>query len=159
LTVVIAAALAMSSAELVGHAQTKPAAGTDRTATEKLLAANENKVNQAYISGDVATMKAMIADDAFAVDMNGPSPISEMFKMLATVKIQMTGMTLTNMKFIWADDNTVVLTYTWSGKGTANAQPIPSPTYASTVWSKRTGKWIAVFHQETTAAPPPPIKK
>ena len=33
-------------------------------------------------------------------------------------------------------------------------QPVPENVYASTVWTERNGKWVAVFHQETTAAPP-----
>jgi hypothetical protein len=38
-------------------------------------------------------------------------------------------------------------------------QPVPPMTYASTVWTERNGKWVAVFHQESAAAPPPPAKK
>ena len=33
--------------------------------------------------------------------------------------------------------------------------PIPSPTWASTVWTNKGGKWMAVFHQETAAMPAP----
>src|SRR5262249_33676148 len=111
------------------------------------------------IKADAATMKTLIADDATATDVNGAMLVSDMYKMFPTLTMKITDMTLTNMKFVWADDNTVVLSYTWTAKGTVNGQPIPSPTYASTVWTKRSGKWLAVFHQETTAAPPPPVKK
>jgi hypothetical protein len=27
------------------------------------------------------------------------------------------------------------------------------PTYISTTWTKKGGKWLAIFHQETEAAP------
>jgi len=46
--------------------------------------------------------------------------------------------------------------YRWTGKGTYQGQPLPSPTYASTVWANKGGKWQAVFHQETNAMTPPP---
>jgi hypothetical protein len=37
---------------------------------------------------------------------------------------------------------------------------MPETVYASTVWTERNGKWVAVFHQETGAAPPQaPAKK
>lgn len=60
----------------------------------------------------------------------------------------------------WVDDKTAVLTYTWMGSGTFKNEPVPPTTYASTVWTERNGKWVAVFHQESAAAPPPaPVKK
>ena len=58
-------------------------------------------------------------------------------------------------KVLWVDDKTAVVTYTWMGAGTYMNQPIPGTMYASTVWTERDGKWLAVFHQETAAAPPP----
>lgn len=164
ISLAIAATLA-TSAVLVGQAQTKPApkpttpaVATGHAAVEKALAANETKLNEAYTKGDVATMKSMIADDATVVDMSGTMNAGDMFKMMPSVKISVSEQALTNMKFVWTDDNTVVLTYTWTGKGTVNGQPIPSPTYSSSVWTRRAGKWVAVFHQETTAAPAP-VKK
>jgi hypothetical protein len=67
---------------------------------------------------------------------------------------------ITEPKVIWSDANNAVLTYKWVGKGTFQGQPIPSPVWASTVWTKRSGKWAAVFHQETVPMPaPPPTKK
>ena len=58
-----------------------------------------------------------------------------------------------------ADDKTALVLYKWTGAGTMMGQPVPSPTYASTVWTKKGGKWVAIFHQETTAATPPPAAK
>jgi hypothetical protein len=60
---------------------------------------------------------------------------------------------------LWVDDNTAVHYYRWTGKGTYMGQPVPSPVYASSVWTNRGGKWIAVYHQETAAMPPPPPPK
>ena len=37
-------------------------------------------------------------------------------------------------------------------------QPVKSPVYVSTVYTKRGDKWMAMYHQETTAAPQPPKK-
>ena len=71
---------------------------------------------------------------------------------------KVTDMKLDSPRVVWADANTAVLMYTWTGKGTYMGKPVPSPVYASTVYTKRADKWVAVFHQETTAAPPPPKK-
>ena len=160
LNVLIVAAAVVTVGPLT-RAQTpsKPAPSSPtRAAAEKVIAANETKIDQAFAKGDVATMKTMIADDAVAMDAGGATGVADMFKMIATANMKITDVALTNLKYVWADDNTAVLTYTLTGKGTMDGQPVPSPVYASTVWTKRGGKWIAVFHQETIAAPVPPKK-
>ena len=62
-------------------------------------------------------------------------------------------------KVTWVDDKTAIVTYSWMGSGTYMNQPVPGSTFASTVWNERNGKWVAVFHQESTATPPPPPAK
>jgi ketosteroid isomerase-like protein len=131
-----------------------PQAPPDRATIEKTLIAIENKINDAFMKKDVAFLKTVIADDGVGVDMMGANTASEMFKELPTMDMKITESSLTNHKFVWVDANTVVMTYTWTGKGTMMGQPVPSPAYASTVWTKRGNAWKAVFHQETTAAPP-----
>jgi hypothetical protein len=64
-------------------------------------------------------------------------------------------------KVLWIDDKSAVVTYTWMGQGTYMDRPMPPQTFASTVWTQRNGKWVAVFHQESIAAirPAAPAKK
>ena len=131
------------------------AAMSDHAAVETALKANEQKINDAFMKKDVATINSLIAPDAVGVDPMGVSSIGDMLKQLPTMDMKVTNVKLTNHAFHWIDDNNVVMTYTWSGQGTAMGQPVPSPTYASTLWSKKGGKWWAVFHQETTAMPMP----
>lgn len=123
----------------------------DRAAVEKAIVANENLLNNAFAKKDVATMKAHIADDAVMAEATGVMTVADMLKMLPTMDVKVTEQTLSNFKFVWADANTVVVTYTWTGKGMANGQPMPPTATSSTVWTKRGTKWVAIFHQESTA--------
>ena len=132
------------------------AASADRAAVEKQLAAMEQKINDAFAKRDVAGMKANVAEDASAVDPGGVMPVSEFFKQLPTMDVKLTDVKLSDFKYHWVDANNVVLTYTWTGKGTVMGQPVQSPAIASTLYTKRNGKWLAYFHQETPAAPAPP---
>jgi hypothetical protein len=132
------------------------AASTDRAGVEKQLAATEQKISDAFAKRDVAGMKANVADDAVAIDPGGVIPVSEFFKQLPAMDVKLTDVKLSDFKYHWIDANNVVLTYTWTGKGTVAGQPVQSPTIASTLYTKRNGKWLAYFHQETTAAPAPP---
>jgi hypothetical protein len=59
---------------------------------------------------------------------------------------------ISDEKVSWVDANTAIVAYKWTGSGTFAGQPFPSTVYASTVWTKKGDKWIAVFHQETEAA-------
>jgi hypothetical protein len=104
---------------------------------------------------DIATLKTLIGDDGFGTDMTGTNSITEMYKQLPTMDMKITEQVMSDFKYVWVNPTTVVLTYTWRGKGTMMGQPVPSPTYGSTVYTKRGEKWVAVFHQETAAAPAP----
>ena len=132
-----------------------------KAATEKALVANEHKINEAVAKQDVKTFLSLLAPEAVAADMGGFSKASDFSKTLDQLKV--TTWHLMDEKVMWADDKTAVVTYTWMGAGTYMKKPIPAITYASTVWTERGGKWLALFHQETAAAlpptPAPPKKK
>jgi len=132
----------------------------NHAAQEKVILANEMAVNVAFSKGDSSTIQKHLLPDGVGVDPTGGAPVSEMLKMLGEMKVE-PGWKIDSSKFLWLDDNTVVHMYKWTGKGTMMGQPMPSPTWSSTVWVQRGGQWKAGFHQETTAVapPPPPAKK
>jgi len=125
-------------------------------AVEKQIVNLERAVNEAVAKGDMKAFHANIAPDAIAIDPSGINKVNgpDMDKMLLANKIQ--SWNLDGSQFYWISDQSVVHLYRWTGKGTYEGQPIPSPTWASTVWTNKGGKWMAVFHQETTAMPAPP---
>ena len=106
-------------------------------AAEKTLIANERAVNEAVATGDLAVAEFIKTFPQMTKDM------------------KIASWDISDFKTVWVDANTAVLTYKWTGKGTYQGQPIPSATWSSTVWTKRSGKWSAVFHQESAGAPAP----
>jgi len=157
-----AATAAAQTAAPKGAAKTAPApaAATDKAAIEKALIASEQKVNDAVTKGDVAAFKSVVADDAWSIDESmGVASAADFVKMLKPGLAKVTDMKLSDFKVIWIDDHTAVLTYTWTGKGTFMDQPIKSPTFSSSLYTMRGGKWVNVFHQETIKAPAPPAAK
>ena len=98
---------------------------------------------------------ASLAPDAIGIDPGGISKVNnaDFDKMLLATKIQ--SWNIDGSQFYWINDNTLVHMYRWTGKGSFQGQAIPSPTWASTVWTNKAGKWLAVFHQETTAMAAP----
>jgi len=129
-----------------------------KAAIEKTLIANENTVSEAVAKHDVKTFSDLVAIDGEAADQNGFMKVSEFLKSIDQLKV--TSWHIMDTKVSWVDDKTAIVRYTWMGAGTYMGQPFPPTTYASTVWTERNGKWVAVFHQETPMAPPPaPPKK
>src|SRR5262249_39236890 len=129
----------------------------NRAAVEKQIVANERAVNDAFAKGDMKVFKDNLAPDAVSLDGGGISKVitADFEKMMKSAKIQTWN--IDGSQFYWVNDTTVLHMYRWTGKGTFEGQPIPSPTWASSLWTNKGGKWLAVFHQETTAmAPPPP---
>jgi hypothetical protein len=159
LTVCASAAAAQTTMPR-GGARSAPVLAMDKMAIEKALIANEQKINDAVLKGDAATFKTLVADDGLGIDETGPMPTADFAKMLKPGMGKITDVKLENFKVVWADANTAILTYTWSGKGTFMDQPVKSPSFLATVYTRRAGKWTAVFHQETPKATmPAPMKK
>jgi hypothetical protein len=129
-------------------------------AVEKTLVANERTVNEAVVKGDLTTFKKFVAADGWSIDGEGRNATAEFIKTFPqmTKDMKIASWDVSDFKTIWVDPNTAVVTYKWTGKGTYQGQPIPSPTWSSTVWTKRSSNWIAVYHQESLGMPAPAAK-
>jgi ketosteroid isomerase-like protein len=119
---------------------------------EKTIIANERAVNGAFAKGDQAAFKEHVSPDGWSIDpMGSRSSVADLLKdwdkMVKGLKIS--SWDITDTHTIWVNPTTAVLTYKWTGKGTYEGQPVPSPLWCSTVWANKGGKWMAVFHQET----------
>ena len=132
----------------------------NHAAAEKQIIANEIAVNAAFEKHDAATIQKILLPEALAVDPGGAGTVADFLKMLPQMKVE-AGWKTDSDRMIWVDDHTAIHFYKWTGKATMAGQPIPSPTWSSTVWVLRGGQWKALFHQETQvmAPPPPPVKK
>ncbi len=154
-TALLAVWLSTGAAAQAPPAATAPkptAAGPDRTATERALVANERKLYEAVVNGDKATFSSLVSSDGVAADSSGFVPT----KMFASVldQIKVTKWDIVNPQVIWIDPTSAVVAYVWTGAGTFQGQPLPAKAFASTVWTRKSGKWLAVYHQQTSAAKP-----
>jgi hypothetical protein len=123
-----------------------------KAAIEKTLIDNENKINEAVAKHDVKTFNDLVASDALSADAMGFVKVAEFVKSINDVKIG--SWHIMDTQVHWVNDKSAVVTYTWMGNGTFKGEPVPATTYSATVWTERNGKWVAVYHQETAAAPP-----
>ena len=120
------------------------------SALDKALIANERKVADALMKKDRATLASLLAADGWSGDASGFMKTSEFLGAIDQLAIK--SYKISDEKVAWVDANTAIVTYKWTGSGTFAGQPFPETVYASTVWTKKADKWVAVFHQETEAA-------
>ncbi len=125
---------------------------------EKTIVANERAINDAVVKVNVAGFTQFVAADGWSVDgMSGRMPVADFIKgfdqMAKDMKV--TSWDITDSHVQWVDATTAVHSYKWTGQGTYQGQPMPSPVWASTVWTKKNGKWMAMFHQESVVMPQP----
>ena len=136
--------------ELVPAPAYQGAATPALSALDKALIANERKIADALMKKDRATLSALMSSEGWSGDASGFMKTSEFLGGLDQLAIK--SYKISDEKVAWVDANTAIVTYTWTGSGTFAGQPFPSTVYASTVWTKKGDKWVAVFHQETEAA-------
>ena|SRR5688572_3080951 len=126
------------------------AAQANHDAIAKQLEANQRAISTAIEKGDLASFKALVADDAISINDAGMMAVSEFIKMFNQFKGQ--SVTIDQVKTLFLNDNAAVLTYRSTPKGSVMS-------LASTAFANRGGKWVAVFHQETIPTPPPAKKQ
>ena len=122
----------------------KPAAKSPTA--DKLMGA-ENKMLDDLAKHDEAFF-AVIAPGSWSVDEGGWMKIDDFRQAWDQLKID--NWKASEMKVIPIGARSAIVTYKLEQKGSIAGQPFPSQVYASTVWAQKNGKWMAVFHQEST---------
>jgi hypothetical protein len=144
------------------NAPTQPS-NTTTTATPKPATMNaadsdaavkEREIWETIKKKDSAAFAALLADDFIYVTEDG---VHDKAATVEGVKpLDITDMTFSDWKTVTLDKDAMVVTYIINLKGTSGGQPIPAaPVRGGSVWVNRGGKWVGVFHQDTTVEPPP----
>jgi hypothetical protein len=125
--------------------KTPPAAGpksTEPPADDPV--AREKQVWDAIKKGDYDRFASFLAEDQIEVFGWGVNDKAGSIEGIKNANLA--SGTLSDFKTIKVDDDAVVVTYVIKGGGDLP----PTGSYGSTAWAKRDGKWLAVYHQDTT---------
>ena len=115
----------------------------------------ENELMEQFQRKDWTGFKKRIMGGAWSVDEGGYMTIEDMLKMASDPKSNLTwNYKISDMKVVDIDANAKAVTYTVDQTGSMMGQPLPAKVYSTTIWANHGGTWMAVFHQESTAAPP-----
>jgi len=149
----LAVAVALLSFATFGFGQGTKNKNSD---VEQKLTNSEKQLWEAWKNKDAAPFKQYLTDDSIMVDQTGivhgkDKALDGMAKMPCDVN----SYTLGDTKVDWLDKDTALLTYKAESDATCGGQKVPPSVYASSIWVKKGGKWLANFHQETAAGQAP----
>ncbi len=133
-------------------------AGAQDLQAEKTIIANERVQLDAIAKGNAAAFAQYAAADGWSVDGTaGRMSVADFLKGFdeMTKGLKVASWDMTDSMVQWVDATTGVHTYKFSIQATYQGVPMPSPVWVSTVWTKKNGKWMAMFHQESVVAPQP----
>jgi hypothetical protein len=129
----------------------KPKPAMTKAQMLKKLSATETKLWEAFKNKDVKPFKATLAADSVGVGENGIETKDNTVKMIASMPCDVKGYELTDWKLTMINSTTALLTYKGKTDGTCAGQAVPT-VWSSTIYANRSGKWLAVFHQESPVA-------
>jgi hypothetical protein len=119
-----------------------------KAALLKKLSANETALWNAWKNKDPKPFQNWLSADSVMVGEQGVASKGDITKMMASMPCEVKSFTLSDWKLNMVDADAAFITYKGVADGTCGGQPIP-PTWASSLWVQRKGKWTAFSHQET----------
>lgn len=113
----------------------------------------ENELLAMFAKKDFASFKKRIVPGSWSIDEGGATTIDDLIKQVTDPKANLTwSYKVSDMKVVDLGTGTKAVTYTVDQTGSMMGQPFPPRVYSTTVWANHGGSWMAVFHQESTAA-------
>jgi hypothetical protein len=129
----------------------------DRSTAQAEIDAGEKTIIGAILKNDPKTFHANVLPDSYAFGDAGPIKVGDFDKMMAQMATdcKIVKWSVSDSTYYWLNPTTVVHMFKTEVDGTCQGQRVPT-VWASSVWSKKDGKWLGAFHQETVVAPAPP---
>jgi hypothetical protein len=115
----------------------------------------EHEFWKANLAGDGATFDRLLRDDAIGVSPWGVAGKSQAVAGINANQNPYHAYEITEPTVVELTDESAVLTYKVHVKGSQGDAPFTVDFFATTVYVRRDGTWLAAFNQFTTPAQPP----
>ena len=118
-----------------------------------MFESREKQVWAALGKKDYDAFAAFLAEDQLEVTSRRVNTKAQTIEGVRAVAFD--DVTLSDFRVVDLNDETVIVIYRVRAKVTVGGQTMPIDEIASTTWVLRGGKWLAVFHQGTSATSEP----
>jgi len=120
-----------------------------QTKDEANFMAMEKQAWNAFSKGDGKFFETFLADEGMVGTDSGFSSKAQTVKDISTKPCDLKSFEFSDFKVMIIDKNTALITYKALQDGVCGSQPVPKNVISSSVYVKRKGKWMAIFHQES----------
>lgn len=134
-----------------GPARPKAATGS----VDEAIIAHERQILDAIKKRDMNAFKSLVDVNGMEVTGMGAKKISDGLAELFSTELTFGELKLEDPQVVMVSKDTAILTYKSTGTVTMNGKTESGSSYDTTVYAKRAGKWVAIFHQ-TSEMPKPP---
>jgi hypothetical protein len=129
-------------------------AGAGASSTQgsnEALITNERELYAAVAKGDTERFRALTLPEGIWTTPSSFVPMGPIAEGLRAFELPK--WSIENPHVVWTDGNSALLLYVRTGGGSYDHRPFAPMMLASTLWTKRGGKWVAVHHQESENVP------
>lgn len=152
--IAILATLTFASIAAAQCGPARPKTPTGAGSLDEMIIAQEKLIIAALKKNDVEAFKSLVDVNGTAVDSSGIKKISETLAMLFDPKTSFSEYTLEDPQVRTVDKNTAIINYKSSATVSMDGKTMTGTSYETTIFVRRVGKWIGVFHQSSEIAPP-----
>ncbi len=124
---------------------------SNNNSVEAELTALEKQGWEAWKNRNGGFFQSFLSEDSIGVGATGVDNKSQIVKSISGPGCEVKSYSLDNFKLVMLEKNTAILTYKAMQDATCDGKTQPATVWASSVFVKHGGKWLAAFHQETPA--------
>jgi Domain of unknown function (DUF4440) len=122
---------------------------TGQGSLEKALVAKEIALWEGWKNKNTAAFEKGLSADAVMVGDTGVETKALLMKDISIMPCEIKGYALSDFKVTMINSASAILTFKATQDYTCHGEAGPSPVYGSSVYVKRGGQWLNIFHQET----------
>ena len=130
---------------VTGQPQKSPPESRD--VADQTLLANERALRAAASKADRTAFGSLVLPEGVWATSEGFIPLNLLQNGLDGFDLSRRD--IVNARVTRLDENSAIVLYSLVEAGTLPDRPGGQATIASTVWTRRNGKWVAALHQET----------
>ena len=138
--------VALASTFAPGQAKSDDPAGAE-------IVALERRAFEAWKNKDRRFFEEHMAEDGQYIDQNGVGGKAQYVRAIIDNDCTINGYALDKTKVTMLGQEAALLTYGYKYDIVCGGKPEAGLLWSSTVYVKRGGRWLIVFHQEIPAAP------
>ena len=114
---------------------------------QQQIVAKEREELEALKTGDANAFANLIADEAVFADSRGTAGKAEVVQHISDFKLK--EYSIEDVKFVAVSETSGVIAYKLTQSGTSHGHDFTAHATASALWTRRDGKWLCLFSQET----------